>query len=241
MAWRLAGSLVVLFDEVNRAAPNRSKASDGTIGDEAHATRDSDHNPYIIDSNGMGVVRAANITHDPGSGCNCRIIAERARKLGANGDPRIRYVIFEGKIASASSSPAWAWRPYGGSNGHYMHVHVSVSESSRGYDDRRPWGVYELLRGEDDMAGFTEDQKDFLRNFAIGGLKRQKGKPLDDGDGEVRRAGYGAVQLADEAGPVSNFGKGMQEAGTGERGEYKEAGKRVMATSGELPEEPPSP
>jgi len=42
MSWRLARSLEPLRNEVNAAAPNRSKASDGTIGDTAHSSRASD-------------------------------------------------------------------------------------------------------------------------------------------------------------------------------------------------------
>jgi len=36
MSWRAAKSLDVLRDEINWAAPGRSTASDGTIGDKAH-------------------------------------------------------------------------------------------------------------------------------------------------------------------------------------------------------------
>lgn len=43
--WRVAKSLLVLRDQVNKMAPNRNKASDGTIGDETHQSHNSDHNP----------------------------------------------------------------------------------------------------------------------------------------------------------------------------------------------------
>jgi hypothetical protein len=46
MAWRVARSLEVLLGQFNAACPGRSKASDGSIGDAAHATRDSDHKPW---------------------------------------------------------------------------------------------------------------------------------------------------------------------------------------------------
>jgi len=39
MAWRTAKSLIICRDQINQVAPNRSKASDGTIGDAAHASR----------------------------------------------------------------------------------------------------------------------------------------------------------------------------------------------------------
>ena len=57
MAWPAAKSLIRLRDQMNQAAPHRSKASDGTVGDENHKTRDSDHNPWVQDGD-IGVVTA---------------------------------------------------------------------------------------------------------------------------------------------------------------------------------------
>ena len=62
-SWRLAKSLDVLRNQVNAQAPTRSKACDGTIGDQAHSSRASDHNP-----NAKGVVQAQDFTHDPAGG-----------------------------------------------------------------------------------------------------------------------------------------------------------------------------
>ena len=39
-AWRIAKSLDTLLAQLNALAPHRSKLSDGSIGDAAHATRD---------------------------------------------------------------------------------------------------------------------------------------------------------------------------------------------------------
>jgi hypothetical protein len=63
MAPRIAKSLDVLRSQINKAHPNRSKVSDGWIGDTAHAARASDHNP-----NSGGVVTALDLTHDPAHG-----------------------------------------------------------------------------------------------------------------------------------------------------------------------------
>ena len=63
MSWRLARSLAVLRSQINDLSPNRSKISDGTIGNQEHASRVSDHNP-----NAAGVVTAMDITHDPQHG-----------------------------------------------------------------------------------------------------------------------------------------------------------------------------
>lgn len=137
MAWRLAKSLEQLRSQVNKASPNRSKASDGTIGDAAHASRSSDHNPHIRDGS-MGVVTALDITHDPAHGVDIQTLADQ---LVASRDPRIKYIICNRRIVSGSgqSQPAWRWRSYGGSNPHSKHVHVSVKGSKTLYDDTSPW------------------------------------------------------------------------------------------------------
>lgn len=143
MTWRVANSLQVLRSELKQVYPLRDTESDGTIGDAAHASRNSDHNPYIIDANGVGVVRAFDIDEDldgnkTDSGPDAIAIAEHLRALGKAGDPRVRYVIYDGKIAS--SKQGWAWRPYTGPNAHKKHVHLSVVEDPAGYDSTAPWG-----------------------------------------------------------------------------------------------------
>lgn len=138
MSWRTAESLRVLLSEVNEMAPRRSKASDGSVGDAAHATRESDHNPWVKDR-GVGVVTARDITHDPENGLNAGALAEHFRAMGKAGDPRIKYVIWNRQIASFIEN--WRWRYYSGPNAHKRHVHVSVSSKKRYYDSRRPWGL----------------------------------------------------------------------------------------------------
>lgn len=136
MAWRLAKSLEMLRSQVNAKYPNRSKMSDGTIGDPAHSARTSDHNP-----NSAGVVTAMDITHDPAHGVNAGLLAET---LLASRDPRIKYIISNRRIAASSvvgSTPAWQWRSYTGSNPHDKHVHVSVSASASKYDSVAPWKI----------------------------------------------------------------------------------------------------
>jgi len=136
MSWRLARSLEVLRAEVNALAPGRSKASDGTIGDTAHQSGASDHNP-----NAAGVVCALDLTHDPAHGADMHRIAEHIR---TRRHPALKYVIWNRRIASASSG--WAWRTYTGSNPHTKHMHVSVGTGPDGrstgpYDDTSPWGL----------------------------------------------------------------------------------------------------
>lgn len=133
--WRLARSLEKLRDQVNAAAPSRSKASDGTIGDAAHASRSSDHNPWVRDNAGTPVVTALDITHDPGRGLDAGVLAD---SLIASRDARIKYIIWNRRIASAVTSP-WQWRPYRGTNPHTKHVHISVAADPGIFDDETPW------------------------------------------------------------------------------------------------------
>lgn len=139
-SWRVAKALLALREQVNLMAPNRRKKSDGTIGDAAHASRASDHNPWVRDG-GVGVVTAMDITHDAPGGCDAGALADA---LLASRDPRIKYVIFNRRIASHLQKGAAApfeWRPYGGSNPHTHHVHVSVREEKTAYDATDPWTI----------------------------------------------------------------------------------------------------
>ncbi|WP_372733625.1 hypothetical protein [Nocardioides sp.] len=152
MSWRVARSLDELLAEINAADPNRNKAADGSIGDEAHSSRASDHNP-----NPEGVVRARDFTHDPAGGLDCDALAEFLVDLGRrNAHPALgtgAYVIWEGRIASdTEDGQPWDWEPYRGSNPHRKHLHLSVATEAAGYDTTRPWG----WEGEDDMSQYAE-------------------------------------------------------------------------------------
>lgn len=136
--WRVAKSLEVLRGQVNERWPDRNKANDGTIGDEAHASRSSDHNPWVKEGAG-GVVTAMDITHDPKSGCDAGAIAEALRE---SRDPRIKYIISNRRICSGSQGPSpWAWRKYSGSNPHDHHFHLSVRSERTFYDDTGKWSA----------------------------------------------------------------------------------------------------
>lgn len=116
MAWRVARSLDVLLGQLNDLYPHRSKVSDGSIGDAAHASRNSDHNPWY----GPGIVTARDFTHDPDGGINCHWLAQQ---LVTHHDRRIKYIIWDHKI--------WqhGWSAYNGPNPHTKHLHLSVVAS----------------------------------------------------------------------------------------------------------------
>lgn len=128
MTWRLARGLERLRQQVNAKYPNRSKSSDGTIGDRAHAARASDHNPS------GGIVHALDLTHHTGV-FDAHALAE---KLRASKDPRISYIISNRRIASAKAN--WSWRRYTGSNPHSKHIHVSIHRNPHA-DNTRDWSI----------------------------------------------------------------------------------------------------
>jgi hypothetical protein len=136
MADRVAKSLLHLRDQANAMWPKRSKASDGTFGDRSHQSRSSDHNPWFNVDNDW-VVTALDITNDPAHGCVSQKIADA---LVASRDPRIKYIISNRKICSATVAP-WTWRKYTGANPHDKHVHISVKADRKLIDDNRDWHI----------------------------------------------------------------------------------------------------
>lgn len=140
MAWRVARSLNALLEQLNASAPNRSKVSDGSIGDAEHATRDSDHNPWY----GPGIVTARDFTHDPAGGLDCHWLAGA---LTASGDRRIKYIIWNRRLWKSGN-----WRKYTGPNPHTRHLHLSVV-ASPACDDTTAWA----LNLEDDMPLTSAD------------------------------------------------------------------------------------
>lgn len=131
--WRVAKTLDVLLDQINRLAPKRSKASDGSVGDASHASRGSDHNPWVKDGQ-VGVVTARDFTHDPSHGFDAYKFADM---LKANADPRLKYLISNRRIWNPAVSHEW--RHYTGANPHNHHTHVSVKPDKAHYDSPVPW------------------------------------------------------------------------------------------------------
>jgi hypothetical protein len=132
MIWRVAVSLDVLRRQATEAWPHRSRKSDGTIGDLAHQSRTSDHNPWVMPPRG-GVVTALDLTHDPAAGADMHALAVQLIT-----DRRTKYVIWDGRIWSRARSGE-GWRPYRGANKHRTHLHLSVAVNPLLFDDRTPW------------------------------------------------------------------------------------------------------
>jgi hypothetical protein len=125
MTWKLVAGGTVLRDQVNKRWPNRDKASDGSIGDSAHADRVSDHNP-----DSKGVVHAIDIDEDlRGSKNDNRWFADQLIAYARTKRPasaRLKYVVYEDQIASGTyAQQNWVWRD--GDYGHTEHMHVSFT------------------------------------------------------------------------------------------------------------------
>ena len=152
--WRLALSLVTLRDEVNATWPNRDKASDGTIGDPAHAATASDHNP-----NRDGAVCAFDITHDPVNGPDIAVLFNLLRTAP---HPDCKYLIANRRIASRAQG-GFQVRMYTGADPHVNHLHVSVGVGPDGrsvqpYDDTTPPWLASAPPPEEDMTAEEHQQ-----------------------------------------------------------------------------------
>lgn len=149
MAWYLNRALSNFRAAVNAAYPKRDKASDGTIGDEAHQSGSSDHNP-----DGDGSVDAWDMDVNLRSSNDAAAIAELKRVFQAH--PSSKYWIHNDQIARRD----YGWRresyAYAGPNRnrHTQHVHWNTRESYE--DSTAPWNV------EDDMGELVGDQAKML-------------------------------------------------------------------------------
>ena len=122
MSWKLSKAAVQLREQIDDCYPERSRKSDGTLGDSRHSARKSDHNP---DANGW--VRAIDITADLGVSLDeTADLVEQLRKYAKKAKrKRISYIIYNGRIASPILN--WKWRKYRGSNPHKAHFHCSFT------------------------------------------------------------------------------------------------------------------
>ncbi len=153
MSWRVCPALAVLANQVDARFPTRSKLSDGTIGDAAHRSRKSDHNPDPDES-----VNARDWTDDPSVGFS---VKQFAAELIAADDARLRYMILGQKIWLRGVG----WTRYGGA--FHRHLHTSIYHDER-ENDTRAWKIPMLgapvdpsplhfptsPQEDDDMPGF---------------------------------------------------------------------------------------
>lgn len=125
---RLSKGAAKLREQMNICFPKRDTRSDGWIGDPAHSSRVSDHNP---DRN--GIVHAIDLDADFGNPREdmAQVLAEQLAahaRRGSKSGQRVKYIIYNQQKWSAKDG--WKPRRYTGSNPHTSHVHVSVTTAS---------------------------------------------------------------------------------------------------------------
>lgn len=108
MTWRVSGNLVVIMADVRA---HLGPVTIGTIGDTAHQTEVSDHNP-----DSRGIVCAIDVMFPVGPNATAIVDAARGRS-------DLAYIIHNRIIYSASRG--WAAAVYTGSDPHINHVHLS--------------------------------------------------------------------------------------------------------------------
>jgi hypothetical protein len=120
LAKKAAPAAIAALRQATALKPKRKKASDGLLPSKAHVHQNpnSDHNSgYAVD-----------VTHDPVFGIDCAFAFIKLQQ-----DPRVKYLIFAGKIWSKEKGN----RDYTGPNKHNKHLHISIKETCG--DDTSPW------------------------------------------------------------------------------------------------------
>lgn len=145
--WVLTAGLQNLRSQVNAAFPNRDKASDGSIGDAAHMTRPSGHNPDGTpdskpawdDGDATAEVRAWDMDADLGDpDVTTQNLVNHLRRL-AGVNSVLRYIIFDRTLYHVRNG--FAPEPYTGSSPHIEHVHfegawTQAADSNTTFDFR---------------------------------------------------------------------------------------------------------
>jgi hypothetical protein len=139
--WTLTLGLQNLRRQINAAFPDRDKTSDGTIGDAAHRTETSGHNPddtagsraeWNRDPDSTSEVRAWDMDSDLRSSVDAQALVDHLRRLPGLRTV-IRYIIYDRRIyhERADFEPA----PYTGASAHTEHVHFSGAWTQAADDD----------------------------------------------------------------------------------------------------------
>lgn len=137
---RLVAGGVTLRAQIDKRFPKRDKRSDGWIPDKAHQARVSDHNPTPD-----GWVHALDIDADFGKPGDAQLLADQLIAYAASGLPgsdRIKYVVFNDRVASGTySKTRWKWRGRG--YGHFDHIHVSFMRTAEQDGSKWPLPMFD--------------------------------------------------------------------------------------------------
>jgi hypothetical protein len=172
--WVLIPCLKRLRFEFDLIAPNRDKASDGSIGDVAHAAGGtSDHLPDEDfpklagkDADHVNEVHAIDIDTDlrePGLTLDevVQFILGRCRRDNSDplNEPRLRYIIFDRKIYR---SPLWRAEVYTATGDpHTGHAHFSAEYDTSLESDASTWHL-------EDLVALTDADKKWIASLLDG-------------------------------------------------------------------------
>lgn len=167
--WVLTRGLMTVRTEFNLVFKLRDKRSDGSIGDQAHATGTSGHNPdrtgraEYKDGDSKNEVRAIDVDRDlvPGSGIDWmeRVVQYIVKRARAGGYVPFRYIIYKRRIWARSTG--WATRAYTGANAHDKHAHFSGDYTQKADEWTGSLGLASLLPGgEPGNGGAGANQED---------------------------------------------------------------------------------
>ena len=124
----LAG--VMLRAQMDERFPKRDTASDGWVGDSAHAARHSDHNP-----DARGWVHALDLDHHFGApGDDERFLTQLLDYVRAGRDNGVvSYIVHDDRLAQASTNWRWEKNP---SLEHHEHIHISFTRAAEHHGER---------------------------------------------------------------------------------------------------------
>jgi hypothetical protein len=182
-SWILIPCLVRLRSEFNTIAPTRDHASDGSIGDAAHQSEVSDHNPDetgsvpIHDADHVNEVHAIDVDDDLRQSDLTmeKVVQFLLGRCRSGTEKRLRYIIYNRRIWEASND--WRQRTYTGSSPHTEHAHFSASYVSKLEASTASWHL------EDIPVALTAADKTWISqqiSAAVASLKASDVATADD-------------------------------------------------------------
>lgn len=154
--------LVRLRTEFNALCPTRAKNAEGWIGDAAHRSRTSSHNPDetgavpVHDADKVDEVHALDIDSDlRTAGLTMEMAVQHLlARCRAGSEKRLRFIIYARRIWEASNG--WRQRTYTGTDPHVNHAHFDGSYDSTLEASAASWHL------EDIPVALTADDKKWL-------------------------------------------------------------------------------
>jgi hypothetical protein len=219
MAWVLVPALQEFKEQLNELAPDRDKASDGSIGDYLHSQGTSSHNPddtskdnaeWDGDPDSTQEVRAIDVDVDFNlPGVTAQDVVNHLRSYAKNGVFWwIRYIIYNGRIYHRRDE--FAPKAYTGVNPHDHHIHINnefsqAADTVRNVDYRLNQLLPEDGMAVQDVAGYFDNVRQAVQNDGADGTDRDW---RQDYAAATRYAlGYNAEDQTTENLPPAQFKK----------------------------------